>query len=264
MKKHSYVESVCSNFETAANTCRESRFRQKCLQNRKSRKSRELALKLAACQPTTPCLSAACPQCFSRYRLSIIQKALDAYEMDLRFRVLTLIYYKDVMSNENLFEWQPETIKRRLVGQLRRAGVEGPVIGSLEVDYHSDIRQWVPTFHVMIFAGEASYAKFARTASKCNTSILPERIERPSKRQRIKDPGRQLSYLFKSFWKEVRPFTKSNGKRGTRGVRLQPSELALSLRVCDRIGFSGLLFRYRIPRSGHPLSLQLSSTLKPK
>ncbi len=126
-------------FETASKAKRERKVRIADLRKADYEAALILADVLADCAPLEPCGSAACPVCFRGYRIAMIQKTLRmiaAYD-DVQWCVVTLIFYGDALTDEELKEWHPKAFMRRLREQLRRLGIQGPIVGSVEVYRHT-------------------------------------------------------------------------------------------------------------------------------
>ena len=117
--------------------------------------------------------------------------------------------------------------------------------------------KWIPHFHILCFGEQPRIESMRTTLLKKTTNIYPDRKPRPMLIQKLNDIHEQVSYLFKSYWTERRRFETSNGMR-TKKYRLCKKRSAMALLALHRAGFAGLLFSYKIPRSGHPFSKLLS------
>ena len=240
------------NFETEAQAKRESRKRRIVLENSHRLKDRKLAAKHARCWSKDRCGSAACSVCFREHRKRMILLLVALSNRPRKAYILTLIIYEGLTNNQ-LFKVDVAKYKRRLWRQLNRAGFTEPVLGSLEFDYHTEIKMWLPHFHLLVL-GSKKPIKELKKRFYSNIKPIPGRstgIYRPVHTEKLKDKGPQLSYLVKSYWGRVEAYTPPNGKRRTRKYRLKPNELRLSLRVLDRLGFKGLLFHYKVGLVGN-------------
>lgn len=235
-----------TGFETLEQARQESNVRQKDLAKRPRKQSRALGQKLAECRDENPCQSAACPVCRRNNRIRTIGEATKFYESGQAWRVVTLIFYAEAMTSKRLSVWDAKQLKNRLYKQMVRAGIKGPVIGGLEVDYHRDTKHWLPHFHLLIPWDATAFEKLRQSMKKQGKLDLRlDVVSRPMYVRKVKDPANQISYLFKSYCSEVVSYT-INGKRWTTKQRLPDKKHALSLRVLDRLGFTTLNFQYGV------------------
>ena len=148
----------------------------------------------------------------------------------------------------------PKIYKQRLYQQLKRAGFNGPVIDYFDIDYHPEIGLWLPHFHFLVLDEDPPVDELKRRfySKKIFIENRSTDTNRPVVVQEVKDPAQQISYLFKSYWSRVEAYDV-RGQRRTKKYRLMPSELRLSLRVMDRVGFSGFLFLYKVRYKGNQL-----------
>ena len=253
------IEELLPGFETWDKALRESSKRQKCLKSRTTKKSHNLAIKLNDCSAENTCSSAACPLCFREYRMSIISAVLRLAKQYSDCKSVTLVFYDDAMKSKDISKDKIEKLKNKLSKQLKRIGIQGPVVGSFEMDYHEDIGRWMPHFHLLMLDQPTEF-KILRTYMKrhINLGVRKGVKNRPMLSQRIKNHPKQISYLFKSYWKLVVPYIGYDGKRKTNKRRLKSIEHAKSLRTLDELGFKGLLFLYGVRRSGPWFDVTLS------
>ena len=104
----------------------------------------ELCDILASCTNRRPCCSPACPICFRDFRKGWYAEAQPFSEMYQNPRILTIIYYSEVVTDEELGDVHVFRLHNRLRKQLGRAGFKRPVIGFFEIDYHEENKCWLP------------------------------------------------------------------------------------------------------------------------
>lgn len=183
-------------------------------------------------------------------------KKLVAFMGSMMFEAyaLTVIYYDECLTSKDLYRFDPDGIKNRLRKQLERSGFKQPMIGCLEVDYHSELKKWLPHFHLLVLGDPAPVTALRRYFKKhIEIKGRTTSVNRPVHMSVIKNKEKQLSYLCKSYWTHVVAYTDEHGKRRTRKIGLKGKQLQLSLLVLDRIGYSGLLFLYSVRRHGSEL-----------
>ena len=162
--------------------------------------------------------------------------------------MVTLIFYEDAKSNKDFMRWDVSKLLNKLRRQLGRLGVRGPVVGSFDIDYHADIKRWLPHFHLLIPNDEAEL-KALRRYMKKGKNMLREGVKnRPMLLQKIKDPSKQISYLFKSYYSQVICYS-ADGARRTKKRRLEQRQFAISLVKLDQLGLKGGLFLYGLRES---------------
>lgn len=242
-------------FETIADVDKESQIRQKALIKRGlvKRGYIDLAEKLfEGGGDDYHCMSPACPQCSRTHRQGFYHAAttLSNQYNEANQRLITLVYYSDVMTTKQLMRFDHTRIEQRLYKQLERCGFQNPVIGGLEIDYNEDIQRWVPHFHLLVVDDVEAleklrgyFKKEKRSMSSVATSA--QYISRPMLVQSLKDSPKQLSYLCKQRWQSIHAYRDKDGKRRTSKRRLDKKRFPQSLRILDQLSFSDLLFLYK-------------------
>ncbi len=251
-------------FETVKEVRAERLIREKALQKRKDNIYQALFKKLWECEPRYPCGSAACPECFRRHRLIMTGEVMKLCKKKKRWRGLTLIFYQDAISDDELLEWRPDTLKARLRRWLKESGFEGMVIGGLEMDFHMDIKKWMPHFHLIIPNDKNAIKKLRiKMKRKRNMNTREGVVNRPMLSSKLKVPKRQISYRFKAIWWRVESIQHNDiylldnkerkRKRWTKKYRLLSKQHTDSLIMLDAIGMAGLTFMYKARRYGDHL-----------
>lgn len=245
------IKKDLPNFETIEDAKKESQIRQKALIKGGFR---DLAWDIAHCVTERRCISPACPQCVRIHRRGFYHAATAlSKQYDLvNQRIVTLIYYSEAMTNEGLMNFDPKQLTGRTYKQLVRCGFENPVIGGLEIDYHEDIKRWIPHFHLLVTNDAEPLTELRKKhfkKEKRPTSDNPPTsyISRSMMVQELKHPPEQLSYLCKQRWQLIRPYEDpETDKRKTRKLRLKGYKFILSLTVLDSYTFSDLMLLYRV------------------
>jgi len=255
------IITALPNFETLSDAKTESDYRQKVLLGSGIESLRILGTKLSKCSKRYPCDTAACSVCFRYFRQWFYAQLCSLCDRYDEAYILTIVYYDEYLSNDELFNVEPKQLKQRLYQQLKRSGFKHPVTGCLEMDFHPEIARWLPHFHLLILGDSSPIGKL-RQRFFSNIKPITGRstyVNRPIYVSKLRDKGPELSYLCKSYWSRVEAYMNPRGKRCTKKYRLKPNELRLSLRVLDRIGFKGLLFMYGIRRHGFKLDKSVVS-----
>jgi hypothetical protein len=238
-------------FETIAAVKKESQIRQASLIKVGNH---QLAAKLADCAIYCRCMSPACPLCVRINRRGFYHAAtrLSKRHKMANKRIVTLIYYSEAMTSEQLEDFYPNRLKERVRKQLTRCGFQNPVIGGLELDYHEDIGLWVPHLHLLVVddipALKTLRKRYLAKEKRPTSDSTPESyISRPMLEQDLNDPPEQLSYLCKQRWHLIRTYKNpETGKRRTRKLRLKKNEFIQSLTVLDSYTFSDLMFTFKV------------------
>lgn len=251
-------------FETVKDVRAEKLIREKALQKRKDNIYQVLFKKLWECEPRYPCGSAACPECFRRHRLIMIREVMKLCKKRKKWRGLTLIFYQDAISDDELLEWRPASLIARLRRWLKECDFERMVIGGFEMDFHTGIKKWLPHFHLIIPNDKTAIKKLRiKMKNKRNMNTREGVINRPMLSSKLKAPEHQISYRFKAIWWRVESI-QHNGiyvldgkerkrKRWTRKYRLLSKQHTDSLIMLDAIGMAGLTFMYKVRRYGDHL-----------
>ncbi|WP_211044926.1 hypothetical protein [Pectobacterium versatile] len=265
--KNEALAEALPKFETVEKVRAEKCFREKSLQKYQGKVYRDLFKKLKECHPLYPCGSAACPECFRRYRLEIIGEVLRLCNKRKKWRSVTLIFYQDALSDSQSLKWKPDKLIVRLRRWLKECGFSEMVIGGFEMDFHMDINKWMPHFHLIIPNDKKAIERLrVRMKNKRNMNTRKNVINRPILVSKLKSPLRQVSYRFKAIWGRIESvqYTESylqgikerKRKRWTKKYRLSGKQHADSLVILDSIGTAGLTFMYKVRKYGDHLIMK--------
>jgi hypothetical protein len=254
-------------FETVKEVRAERLFRINALRGLKGKIYQTLFKKLNACEPLDPCGSTACPECYRHHRLIMIKEVLKLCNKRKKWRSVTLIFYQDALSDNELLEWRPDALKARLRRWLKESGFTGMVIGGFEMDFHTDIKKWMPHFHLIIPNDKEAINKLRiKMKNARNMSTRIGVVNRPMLSSELKAPERQISYRFKAIWWRVESIQYNDvymlnnrerkRKRRTIKYRLLKKQHADSLIMLNAIGIASLTFMYRVRRYGDHLLMQ--------
>lgn len=246
MKASNTVVGMPKGFETYKQCLNEQKVRIRDLENFGKFGSPELAEWLRSCEKNRPCGSAACRFCASRLRQTLFRSiSTDSELQSVPACMVTIIYYQDAFTTKDLKLWTPNTVHTRLRQQLHRIGLKCPVIGTIELDFQSDIQLWMPHYHLLVFATSEEIEPMRGSLLKKNKlPALEGRILRPLVVKRITTLDSAITYQFKFIWEDRRRF-KVELKDRTKKYRL-PRELhAKLLLTVDRLGFDSLVFSSR-------------------
>nr|WP_306823604.1 hypothetical protein [Providencia rettgeri] len=258
---------VLPNFETVKDVRQERELRIKKLTRYLSKKSQKLMNKLKNCHPEYPCGSAACPECVRKHRLEMTKAVMTICSNLDEWKSVTLIFYQDAINNGNFGDFDLNKLKRRLRRWLNDCGFSTVVIGGYEMDFHTDVRKWLPHFHLIVPNEPDAINKLRiKMKSQQNAVFRPDIINRPILVNNLKIPEKQISYHFKSIWwriesiiyhetiNVVRKVRKR--KRRTKKFRLKKKEYIQSLLMLDKIGVSELTFMYKVKKYGGHLVIK--------
>lgn len=265
--KNEALAEALPKFETVVKVRAEKCFRVKSLQKCQGKVYQDLFKKLKDCHPSDPCGSAACPECFRKHRLEMIGEVLRLCKKSKKWRSITLIFYQDAFYDNQLLKWQPDTLIARLRRWLNECGFSGIVIGGFEMDYHIDIKKWMPHFHLIIPNDKQAIKRLRiRMKNKKNMNTRGNVINRPMLVSKLKAPLRQVSYRFKAIWWRVESIQyddyhlqgnkERKRKRWTKKYRLLRNQYVDSLIKLDSIGITRLTFMYKVRKYGDHLIMK--------
>ena len=249
MPKNQFLESwITSNlpeFEPKWNMESESEIRQKHLLKSKNIQHSRLAAILNECSNDEPCGNVSCPVCYSEYRKRIIYETIISIKNKDDYCIVTLIFYSDAMTDSEVTKDNLLRIKNNLYQQLYRIGFSDSIIGGFEFDFHTDIGKWMPHFHLLVKKDNEKIELLRKYMNrKSNLNSRPEVKDKPMMVQDLEDPPEQISYLFKFYAKEIRPYINNRGERNTKDYRLTNERHCLYLYIRSILNYSGLIFTY--------------------
>ncbi|EPF7652383.1 hypothetical protein ACXLRA_002714 [Vibrio vulnificus] len=243
--------SQLRRFETVQSSVEENYTRAKYLLMSGGKDNIDLAERLiSCCEMNAPCESFACKLCNRRFRLRKVDEIVDKMrEGKNKWWSVTLLDYSRAFGRSELQHFDLKKSKDRLRKLLKRSGFSGPILGSIEIDFHESCQLWLPHFHLVIpINKENRIAK--KVISKKLKLLQPhhikvDRIARPSKFMRIKNPYTQVSYVYKlAFFRVIDRKCKYSGKIFTSKYRLEGELFCDSLRWMDAQGRRRVLFSY--------------------
>lgn len=231
----------------------ESQTRQKQLRKDFHGVSHVLADALDACRSNHYlCCSLACPVCNQGPRIDSIWNTIAIVEdSPSDFRFVTLVYYKDAMTDRELYKWQLNKFRTKVYQQLKRAGFDGIAMGAIEFDFHEDTQLWIPHLHLIMSNDQKAFGELRKTLKKPkNMRLRDEVISRPMLVAKLGDPVRQACYTFKYMPMRIASFEGSDGKRKTKKYRLRDPQAALAYVKLDQLKPSDLVFKFGTRKTG--------------
>lgn len=204
-----------------------------------SPRARALINRISRCSRRQPCLSAVCPKCFRRYRIWLIGEVSRILLESGPLSFVTLIPGDSKCAN--LRNIEPPTIINRLRQQLRRAKVDGPVIGGLDGEYDADACFFQPHFHLICRSDQVPAIREV-AAQHYRRS---EHIYRPCEERKVHGLVPLIGYIAKGFWQKKTRYGVTK-KRVAR--RLDEPMHAEWLLWRSDFGFCGLQIFYGLRR----------------
>lgn len=204
----------------------------------------KLLSKLINCYPDTRCISPICHECKRAIRLSILSFMLK-YINGKTYNMITIIDY-NYLNNENLKRFNLKKYKNNFYHRIRNVGINSQMIGCFELDYHQDINAWLPHIHLITPDDTKTIECLRTVARNINKHSMRKGVrKRPILVQKLNDPIKQISYLFKFMPQMVTSYVYE-GKRYTRKISLKGKQKVIALVKFDRFGFNNLIFKYGI------------------
>lgn len=238
-------------FETFKDCAKENFERSKILKTSKRKAVRRLGRRLYRCaEYNIPCNSAACKICNHRYRVKRIDYLVKKIrELGVPCRVLTAIDYSRSVRREDLYDDITRKAKARWGQTLRRSGVHGPVVGAVELDFHEECSMWL--LHVHFIYVETDHNKKAiqefckRIGRQQKKHIKEDRTARPTKKQKVRNPYKQVSYIYKlSSFRVMDYYDIINRKNRTKKIRLNIPQTIDILWLMHKLKRRAFLFRF--------------------
>ncbi|MBF0612982.1 MAG: hypothetical protein HQL55_17825 [Magnetococcales bacterium] len=242
---------------------RESSVRQKCLYGSTDTRDHDLADKLHYCNKLgsggnrKPCGSPACPHCVERYKKWIMEEAKVVFVEDAGLLFVTVLLLNRRMTDEEVMKFDPKQMHNSFGKQLRRAGIRGPFLGCLEMDYNMESESWLPHYHLVMMGSDAKQIEVLRKRFYCIGGVGATNNTAGGRQLLVRETNgisRQLSYTFKFRWSRIEGyFSPTSNRHRTWKYRLNATRQRLALRTLDRIGFNGFLFLYGLRRTGNKI-----------
>lgn len=261
--RHSYIQSIlkeCLNFKNKKqliDCIKELVTRHNYLSNSKSKKVNKLANKLAACDVGDYCQSAACPICCHINKMALAKDITEKLNQFNDLRFVTLVFLCDSLEEKELSEYEIDKLINKLYKKLQRIGYNGIAIGSFEADFHSESKRWILHFHLLMEYDAEAFTKLRTFMKRPKNMNARDGVKnRPMHVVKLRNPEKQITYIFKTQWKRIEYYLDSNEQRRTKDYRLRKKQFIQSLIKLDQIGLSGLRFMYGITRSKSGLSIK--------
>ncbi|WP_104028043.1 hypothetical protein [Vibrio jasicida] len=190
----------------------------------------ELADKLEACnEEIIECKSLACKKCNRKFKIERVNDIVSAMKLEqehgfeFEYGIYTILQYSHCVSAYEFVNYDVPKDKDRVRQVLSRCGISGPVVGCFELDFHEQPQRWLPHYHLLIrkTGNEDAISKLKSCMHKLHPkNIKKNRCARPFMEQKLNDPHKQLSYIYKLASFEVRDYKTHSGKRITHKHRL--------------------------------------------
>lgn len=214
----------------------------------KNKTYKNLAKKIHNCEDAYPCNSLACAQCVKTKQLYMVNKYRSYINKNYIF--VTLIFYKDKITIDELSDFNPNLLKDKLRKKLKSIGFNDVIFGSLELDLHlyEDINSsyYLPHFHLLI-PNESEKIKSLRNYmnSSKNLNYRSGIKNRPMLVKNISCIEGVINYITKIMWCEMAFFTNKEGNLKHSGKRRISNNrmFADSLVKLDTLKFSDIFFK---------------------
>ncbi|MDM3560798.1 hypothetical protein O9363_11710 [Proteus vulgaris] len=214
----------------------------------KNKTYKNLAKKIHNCEDAYPCNSLACAQCVKTKQLYMVNKYRSYINKNYIF--VTLIFYKDKITIDELSDFNPNLLKDKLRKKLKSIGFNDVIFGSLELDLHLyesiNFSYYQPHFHLLI-PNESEKIKSLRDYMKSSKNLSSRQgiKNRPMVVDEINDIGGVIKYITKIMWCEMAFFTNKEGKlKHSSKRRISNSRMfADSLVKLDTLKFSDIFFK---------------------
>ncbi|MGF1785273.1 hypothetical protein L4D00_05720 [Photobacterium swingsii] len=169
-------------------------------------------------------------------------------ESEVDYWMVTIVDYEGAFEHTELANFNVRRTKDRLRKQIVRTGFEGPIFGSVELDYHDSCKLWLPHAHLVVPITknncvaksnlEKMYARKNLKHIKQNRKAIPLNFDKVNHEQH------QISYCFKLSFFEVVDVTSRKGNRYTKKKRLDDSLFCDSLRLQNNTGRRAFIFSF--------------------
>lgn len=214
----------------------------------KNKTHKNLAKKIHNCEDNVPCNSLACAKCIKVKQLDIVNQF--GNYINKKYVFVTLIFYKDKITINELPDFNPNLLKDKLRKKLKSIGFNNFIFGSLELDLHLyesiNSSYYQPHFHLLI-PNESEKIKSLRDYMKSSKNLNSRQgiKNRPMVVDEINDIGGVIKYITKIMWCEMAFFTNKEGKlKHSSKRRISNSRMfADSLVKLDTLKFSDIFFK---------------------
>lgn len=232
-------------------------YLKKTNEKKQSNNIKLLTDKLESCTIHNPCGSMACTKCQTARRLKYLVMWRSYFQGNKDYKLVTLIFYRDIISIKDLRTWTPDLLRDRLRKELSRIGFSRPITGGFDMDYHRYTHapkesHWMPHFHLLIPNEPEKLEKLRAYMLKDNNLYARKgRKNRPMRIDDIDNFPPVLSYCVKGFWQEIPWFLNEAGKlkKVNRKRRIKnKSVFVKSLLALDRLSESQLNFNMNVQK----------------
>lgn len=215
----------------------------------KNKTHKNLAKKIHNCEEEYNCNSLACAKCIKVKQLDIVNQF--GNYINKKYIFVTLIFYKDKITINELPDFNPNLLKDKLRKKLKYIGFNDFIFGSLELDLHlyEDVNSsyYLPHFHLLI-PNESEKIKFLRDYMNSSKNLNSRSCikNRPMLVKNISCIEGVINYITKIMWCEMAFFTNKEGKLKHSGKRRISNNrmFADSLVKLDTLKFSDIFFKY--------------------
>lgn len=209
---------------------------------------KKLVKKIQYCEDNVPCNSLACAKCIKVKQLDIVNQF--GNYINKKYFFVTLIFYKDKITINELPDFNPNLLKDKLRKKLKSIGFNNFIFGSLELDLHLyesiNSSYYQPHFHLLI-PNEIEKIKSLRNYMNSSKNLNSRQgiKNRPMVVDEINDIGGVIKYITKIMWCEMTFFTNKEGKlKHSSKRRISNSRMfADSLVKLDTLKFSDIFFK---------------------
>jgi hypothetical protein len=193
---------------------------------------------MKSCNAGKPCANILCSVCARGYRRWLGGQTLSIAK-NTHVDVVTILMLE--VAAQDLPGVVLDVLHERLRKRLKRTGITA-AIGGTEQNYDAARDVWIVHFHLLVFGtSDDAYRRLAEIARK-------DGFDRPIKRQPLKDPARQLSYIqkFQTYHRPGKPGMRGKG----RAYRLAPIQIGQLASWTSQFQFNDFLFLLGFRRLG--------------
>jgi hypothetical protein len=188
-----------------------------------------------------------CPLCARRFRRYFIGELL-RLNSESESPVQILVVLLESASRGGLSKLQIKSYRHSLRKRLERAGLgDAHVIGGFEMTYRARSKEWVLHLNLAIYGGDDN------AVAKFEDGLGDAAMDRPVRRDVLKNPAEQLSYLLK-FTTYHRPH-QQHGATRSRARPLNPRDHYELVTWMAQLGFSEHVFLFNARRRGASIEL---------
>ncbi|WP_447073651.1 hypothetical protein [Vibrio alginolyticus] len=212
-----------------------------------------LADMIENCIDGEACRSPACKRCTRQHQIehvtSILEVMLTELNMgtSIRYCALHLVQYSRNIEAYEFLNYDVQADKDRLRKLLSSSGIDGPVLGSLEMDFHKSPQKWLSHYHLLtkLTGNEQALGRLSDKIKRLHPEHIKSGVTaRPFMVQKIGNPVKQLSYLCKLGFNEVRDYKTNGFRRCTKKYRLDTLLFCDYLCWMNELGRRKFLFQY--------------------